>query len=47
VIGPTALACLSGRAVLPPRWGENVLLFASKPAASRPDASKPDASPPG
>ena len=41
VIGPTALACLSGRALLPPRWGENLLFFASKPAASRPDASKP------
>ncbi len=31
-IPPTALACLSGRAVLPPKWGENVLLFARKPA---------------
>lgn len=32
VIGPTALACLSGRAVLPPRWGENILLFARRTA---------------
>ena len=32
VIGPTALACISGRAILPPRWGENVLVFARKPA---------------
>lgn len=32
VIGPTAAACLAGRAVLPARWGENVLLFAQRPA---------------
>jgi SAM-dependent methyltransferase len=31
VIAPTALACLSGRPILPPRWGENVLIFARKP----------------
>lgn len=30
VIMPTAVACLSGRAILPPRWGENVLIFARK-----------------
>jgi SAM-dependent methyltransferase len=30
-IGPTALACLSGRAVLPARWGENLLVFAQRP----------------
>lgn len=27
---PTALACLSGRAILPPRFGENLLIFARK-----------------
>jgi SAM-dependent methyltransferase len=32
-IGPTALACLAGRAILPPRLGENVIVIASKPAA--------------
>jgi SAM-dependent methyltransferase len=30
-IGPTALSCLSGRAILPPRFGENLLVFARKP----------------
>lgn len=30
VIAPTAVACLSGRPVLPRRWGENVLVFATK-----------------
>jgi len=30
VITPTAVSCLSGRAILPPRWGENVLIFARK-----------------
>ena len=29
-LGPTALACLSGRAILPPRFGENLLIFARK-----------------
>jgi len=33
-IGPTALSCLSGRAILPPRWGENILVFARKPRVS-------------
>ncbi|HJP39377.1 MAG TPA: class I SAM-dependent methyltransferase [Gammaproteobacteria bacterium] len=33
-IGPTALSCLSGRAILPPRCGENLLIFARKPSAS-------------
>jgi SAM-dependent methyltransferase len=32
-LGPTALACLSGRAILPPRFGENLLIFARKPGA--------------
>jgi SAM-dependent methyltransferase len=31
VIPPTALSCLLGRAILPPRWGENILVFARKP----------------
>jgi len=31
-IGPTAVAILSGRAVLPARWGENILVFARLPA---------------
>ena len=30
-IGPTALSCLTGRAFLPPRFGENLLIFARKP----------------
>jgi 2-polyprenyl-3-methyl-5-hydroxy-6-metoxy-1,4-benzoquinol methylase len=30
-IGPTALSCLSGRAILPPGFGENLLIFARKP----------------
>jgi SAM-dependent methyltransferase len=30
VIAPTAVAVLSGRAILPPRWGENVLVFARR-----------------
>jgi SAM-dependent methyltransferase len=30
-IGPTALSCLTGRAILPPRCGENLLIFARKP----------------
>jgi 2-polyprenyl-3-methyl-5-hydroxy-6-metoxy-1,4-benzoquinol methylase len=29
-LGPPALACLSGRAILPPRFGENLLIFARK-----------------
>lgn len=33
VIAPTAVSCLAGRALLPPRWGENVLVFARRPAA--------------
>jgi len=33
-IGPTALSCLSRRAILPPRLGENVLVFARKPHTS-------------
>lgn len=31
MLGPTGLACLTGRACLPPRWGENLLLFARRP----------------
>jgi SAM-dependent methyltransferase len=31
VIAPTALSCASGRALLPARWGENVLVFARRP----------------
>lgn len=30
-LGPTVLACLSGRAILPPGFGENLLIFARKP----------------
>lgn len=33
LVGPTALACLSGRPLLPARWGENILVFARRPAA--------------
>ena len=33
-IGPTALSCLSGAAILPARFGENVLVFARKPLES-------------
>jgi SAM-dependent methyltransferase len=33
-IGPTALSCLTGRAFLPPRCGENLLIFARKPDTS-------------
>jgi hypothetical protein len=33
VIVPTILACRSGRAILPPRRGENLLVFTHKPAA--------------
>jgi SAM-dependent methyltransferase len=29
-LGPTALACLSGRAILPARFGENLVIFARK-----------------
>lgn len=32
-IGPTALSCLTGRAILPARFGENLLVFARKPRA--------------
>ena len=34
-IGPSALACATGRAILPPRFGENVIIIASKPAEER------------
>jgi hypothetical protein len=34
-IGPTAVACLSGSAILPPRFGENLLVFARKPVSSK------------
>ncbi len=30
-IGPSALACLTGRAILPARFGENLLIVARKP----------------
>lgn len=30
-IGPTAVSCLAGRAILPPRFGENLLIFARQP----------------
>jgi SAM-dependent methyltransferase len=36
-VTPSALACLSGRALLPPRWGENILVFARKPAEAGPE----------
>lgn len=45
VIAPTALACLSGRAILPPRWGENVLVIARKPSAPGSEQLQPR--PPG
>lgn len=32
-IWPTALACLTARAILPPRFGENVIVIARKPPA--------------
>lgn len=32
-IGPSALACLSGRAILPAGFGENLLIFACLPGA--------------
>ena len=31
-MGPTALACLTGREILPARFGENILVIAEKPA---------------
>ena len=43
-IGPTALSCLTGRAILPPRFGENVLVFARKPGTPDP---LPPSVPPG
>lgn len=30
-IGPTALSCVSGRALLPPGFGENLVIFARRP----------------
>lgn len=30
-IGPSALACITGRDILPPRFGENILVIAQKP----------------
>lgn len=30
-LAPTVLACLSGRALLPARWGENIIVFARRP----------------
>lgn len=33
-IAPSALACLSAAAILPPRWGENVMIIARKPAGA-------------
>ena len=36
-VAPSAVACLSGRALLPPRWGENILVFARKPAETKSD----------
>lgn len=35
-IGPSALTCLTGRAILPARFGENVMILASRPADDRP-----------
>ena len=31
-LGPTAFACLTGRDILPPRFGENIMVIARKPA---------------